>query len=236
MSEQYPHAPLVQAICEVRFHGETAIESARPRIQKELRDSLPLLFVPKAKPDVAVALQPYVFMATDQTEQFHCALNSFAYITKRYSGYAKYRERLLGLARQFSEIVPEVQELTRVGLRYINHIPILRESKEAAIPLEDYLTVGLKLPPSIGATLTQLESTFTVRLAAGTLKVMLRVEEGASAVGPERLVLDFDFAQLDDLQMTRLPEYLDVAHEQTKRVFTDLVSDRYLPVMRGNTQ
>lgn len=236
MSEQFPHAPLVRAIFEVRFPGETAVDLAKPRLQRELRASLPHLLVPKVKLDVAVALQPFIFSTEDQSEAFQVALNSFAYSTGKYPGYVLFKERVLGLARVFSETVPEVQKLNRVGLRYINHMPILRESKAAAIPLQDYLTVGLNLPPSIpGANLTELNSAFTVRLGPGSLKVMLKVEAGPSAAEPERLVLDFDFSQLDDLRLSALADYLDAAHEQTKRVFTDLISDKYLPVMRGET-
>ena len=99
------------------------------------------------------------------------------------------------------------------------------------------MTVGLDLPASIPeANLTELNSAFTVRPASGSLKVVLRVEDGPSAAEPERLVLDFDFSQLDDLRLDGLADYLDVAHEQTKRVFTGLISERYLPVMRGETQ
>ena len=237
MADTYPNAPLARTIFQARFPGETAVDLALPRIQAGLRRTLPKLFVPAAVVGVPPATQPLLFKSPDESESVEIALNSFAYTTNRYPGYAKFREDVLANARIFSEAVPEVEKLNRVGLRYINRIPILRSSKTASIPLKDYLNVGLELPDSIpGANLTELNSAFTVQMDGGQLKVVLQIEAGSSPAEPEVLVLDFDFGQLGDLHIAQLDVYLDRAHEHTKRVFTDLIAPEYFPVMRGELQ
>jgi len=237
MPDIYKNAPLARAIFQARFPGELAIELARPRIQAALRGSFPKLFVANAVVGVAPAIQPYLFKSPDESESIEIALNSFAYTTTRYPGYARFRETVLTHARIFSEAVPEVGKLNRVGLRYINRMPILRESKAAAIPLRAYLNVGLELPTSIpGANLTELNSAFTVQMDGGQLTVVLKIEEGAGPAEPEVLVLDFDFGQLEHLHIRDLELYLDRAHDHTKRVFTDLIAQDYFPVMRGELQ
>jgi len=237
MPDIYKNAPLARAVFQARFPGELAIELARPRIQAALRGAFPKLFVPNAVPGVAPATQPYLFKSSNESESFEIALNSFAYTTTQYPGYARFRQIVLAHARIFSDAVPEVEKLNRVGLRYINRMPILRESKAAAIPLRDYLNVGLELPASIpGANLTELNSAFTVQMDGGQLRVVLKIEEGAGPAEPEVLVLDFDFGQLEDLHIRNLELYLDRAHDHTKRVFTDLIAQEYFPVMRGELQ
>jgi uncharacterized protein (TIGR04255 family) len=231
----YANAPLAQAICQARFPGELAVEVARPKIQGVVRSALPKLYVPIATPGEAPAMQPYVFKSRDESETLAVAVNSFAFTTTKYAGYAEFRENVLRYVGVFSTAVPEVDTLNRLGLRYINRMPILRESKLAALPLRDYLNVSLQLPASIpGVNLSELNIAFSVQMDSGNLKVMLRVEEGSGPAEREVLVLDFDFAQVGpDLRMGNLATYLDRAHAQTKRVFTDLIADKYWPVIRG---
>src|SRR5258705_11013665 len=120
MFDTYQHAPLVQTIFQIRFPGELAIETARPRIQAALRRDLQKLSVPQAAPVVALALQAYVFKSDDDSETVEIALNSFTYTTTRYPGYQPFRGRVIEFSRVFTQNVPEVQKLNRVGLRYVN--------------------------------------------------------------------------------------------------------------------
>jgi uncharacterized protein (TIGR04255 family) len=206
---------------------------ARAAIQERVRDELPKLFVPRATPNVAPALQHYEFRAEDESEGIALALNSFYYYTKRYEGYATFRHRFGHFYRMFSDEV-HIHKLNRAGLRYINHIPVLRPSPESAVPLADYLNVGIKVPaPLAEANLTELNSVFTIRLDQGSLRLLLKLEKLDEPGGREVLVLDFDFGQSDGLAVDRVDHHLDVAHTHTKRIFLELISERYLPVMRS---
>ena len=49
----------------------------------------------------------------------------------------------------------------------------------------------------------------------------------------EKLLLDFDFGQHANLQVGQIESYLELAHRHTKQIFMDLISDKYLPVLRG---
>jgi uncharacterized protein (TIGR04255 family) len=236
MSETFKNAPVVAVIFQLRFAGESVVEIARPRIQQALRPELPKLFVPTCVPGEAPALQPYSLRAADESEAVDLAVNSFAYVSKRYQGFNGFRQSFEKFYRVFSQHV-EIHSLHRVGLRYINHIPVLRESATAAIPLEDYVKVGFKLPSGIpGANLTQLDSTFTVRVDEGSLRLSLQFQKLDTPKQDEVLVLDFDFSLTEDLQVDRVPEYLTRAHEHTKRIFLEMIADKYLPVMKGEDQ
>jgi uncharacterized protein (TIGR04255 family) len=233
MPEVFKNAPLRSTIFQLRFAGETAIETARPRIQEAVRAELPKLYVPKVIPDVPLALQPYVFRSADETEAMEIALNTMSYTTTHYEGYANFKARALHFVGHFREAVPQVEELNRVGLRYVNHIRFLRETKQSAIPLNDFLNVHLGLPTGIPASLTEINTVFGVDMGEGKLRVAIRHERDDDSLRDERLVLDFDFAQGPGLEIDKIEEYLERAHAHTKQIFVDLISERYLPVIRG---
>ena len=236
MSDIFKNAPVVGAIFQLRFAGETAVEAARPQIQQTLRSELPKLYVPKCVPGEAPALQPYSLRAADDSEGIDFAVNTFSYVCKRYQGFKVFKSRFEHFFGVFSRHV-SIHSLTRVGLRYVNHIPVLRESETAAIPLEEYVKVGFRLPPAIpGANLTQLDSTFTVRIDDGSLRLALQFQKLNTPKQEEVLVLDFDFSRTEELAVDRVLEYLDKSHQHTKRIFLEMISDQYLPVMRGEEQ
>lgn len=233
MSEVFPNAPLVEAVFALQFAGEALIEVVRPKIQEAVRHELPKLFVPRAVADVAPALQPYEFRSDDQTEIVAVAINRFSYHTRKYGGFELFRTRFQHFYGVFAEHI-RLHRLNRVGLRYINHIPVLRPSEGAPIPLADYLRVGIQTPDSIPAELSELNCAFTVRVGrSDRLHIKLQYKQLDGPAQREILVLDFDFAQTEDLDAANLDTYLDKAHEYTKRVFLDLVSPKYLPLMKG---
>jgi uncharacterized protein (TIGR04255 family) len=235
VADLLPNAPLVLAIFQLRFAGETAVEAGRVAFQEATRDRLPKLYVPKTIVGQAPSLQGVVFRSEDESESVELAVNAFTYYSSRYDGFSSFKERVQSYLEVFNRSV-KIHRLTRAGLRYVNHIPILRASPTAAIPLDDYLNVGLRLPATLGADLTEVNTAFTIRMAEGTLRILVKHERIAEPRDGEILVLDFDFAQEDNLNQAQVEEYLDRAHAHTKRVFSDLISAKYWPIMRGETQ
>jgi uncharacterized protein (TIGR04255 family) len=189
-----PNAPLVLAIFQLRFAGETAVEAGRVAFQDATRDRLPKLYVPKMVVGQAPALQGVTFRSDDESESVELAINAFTYYSSRYEGFSSFKERVRSYLDVFSRSV-KIHRLTRAGLRYVNHIPILRASPTAAIPLGDYLNFGVKLPSTFEADLTEVNTAFTVRMAEGALRIVVKHEPKAEPSGGELLVLDFDFAQ-----------------------------------------
>jgi uncharacterized protein (TIGR04255 family) len=234
MSEIFPNAPLREAVFQVRFSGELSVEVARARIQDEVRSELPKLYVPRATPGVAPALQPIALHSEDESEIVGIALNSFSYHSKRYAGFSTFHARFRRFWMVFSEHV-RLTRLTRVGLRYINHIPVLRPSEAAPIPVEDYINVKFQLPPAVGGDLTHLNTTFEVRMEEGVLRIVIEHKKLEAPPQSEILLLDFDFGQEEGLVVPDVERYLERAHQHTKRIFLDLISDKYLAVMRSTS-
>jgi uncharacterized protein (TIGR04255 family) len=234
MSDLFPNAPLVNAIFQVRFAGETAIETARPSFQEAVRSELPKLYVSKAEVGVAPALQPYTFRNDAETESVDLALNAFSYSTSAYPGFAEFKNRF---QRFFTEVSSRVviHKLTRIGLRYINHIPVLRAAADERIPIEDYLNVGFSLPGALGgANLVGLNGVFQLKFEGGTLRMQLEHKGLNTPSRDEVIVLDFDYSQQDALSVAGLDQHLELAHTQTKAIFLSMISPKYLTVLKGD--
>lgn len=232
MAELFPNAPLRDATFEVRFLGELIIEARRHEFREKIRSKYPKLYVPNAQPGVSPPLQPYSFKDQEETTSLNLAINTFSMTTSRYLGFEAFKTEFLSSFDLFQEIF-RIPKITRTGLRYVNHIPVLRES--GVIPLKDYLNVGLRLPTSIPEAYEDFSLFFVTRVGEGKMRciVQYQVEQPQ---GRGFLVLDFDYSIEGDLEPSRMSEFLEVSHRHTKEIFLSLLTDDYISVMRGETQ
>ncbi len=230
MSELFPRAPLVATIFQLRFGGEIAVEAARPLLQDAVRGDLPKLFVPKAVPGLAPALQGYVFRADDDSEGIDVAINSFAYMTTRYPGFGRFNDRCMRFLGLFLGLVP-IHRPNRLGLRYVNQIPVLRESPKARIPIEDYLTIDFLLPTMVASRgYTELDVTVRVPTELGAMRI--HVDHATEGGDREVLRLDFDYSESDGIVLADVQSFLDRAHDMTKRLFMEILSPQYLELIQ----
>jgi uncharacterized protein (TIGR04255 family) len=230
MSALFPRAPLAATIFQLRFGGEMSVEAARPLIQDAVRADLPKVFVPKVVAGTAPALQGYAFRSEDASEGVDLAINSFVYMTYRYPGFQGFRERCLKFWSVFQRHVV-VHRPNRLGLRYVNHIPILRESKSAGIPLDDYLTVDVVLPAMVmKRPFTEFSLNLQVPALPGQMRI--QIEHQTPDEGQELLQLDFDYSERESIDLNDLNGFLERAHAMTKHLFLEIVTPQYLELIR----
>jgi uncharacterized protein (TIGR04255 family) len=111
--------PLAEATAEIRFPGDARVEAWRGELQQQVRKDFPLLFVPFAKEGEAPALQHYRFQCEDSSMTLSLAVNSLAFSTRVYPGWAAFRARILGYWSLLNGAISP-RRLTRIGLRYKN--------------------------------------------------------------------------------------------------------------------
>lgn len=230
MAGLYKNAPLQSASFEARFHGDLAIESRRHEFQRLLKSEYPLLFVPHAALDKSPTLQHYQFRKEDASAVVMLAVNSFVYTSNRYPGFDAFKRELERVWEQFSSLF-EISVFTRLGLRYINHLPIIRTEK-SAIPLSQYVTANLKVIPSLS-----IDPIFAVGLSivseVGDGQMRLVMQNDQSKAGVEVLILDFDFFRATNIERSGRQSFIQTAHDHIERRFLDLISPDYVKIMRG---
>lgn len=228
-NEVYQNAPLVEAIFEIRFPVEPAIECNRDKFYEKIRKIYPKVLVPKSFKGRAAALEPYKFEREDNTSGVMLSINNLAVYTRKYEKFALFQKETMEMLSIFQGLF-KIQNLDRIGLRYINIIPLTRENN--IIPIQSYLNIHVSLPKSIPTDFKSLNIIFVSQTKVGTITT--RIEPVISQdQTKEVFILDFDYAKKDNLKFDLIEKYLNESHNHTKYLFEELITEEYKKVMRG---
>ena len=236
-SEVYPNQPLVEVVFEIRFPGEVRVECERHLFWEKIRDDYPNVLVPHAQTDKAMALMPYKFRRDDGTMAVMVCMNSLALSASVYPGYEVFSKELLRVYKIFGEVF-SVKKLNRIGWRYINVIPFLREN--GAIPLTKFLNLGFKVPSSVPEEFKNLNLTFESEHHGGSVITQLQVIQKSKDETDkgEALLLDFDYGRVptdnEKLDFKDVPKHLKDAHSKTRQLFEEFITDEYRQYLRGD--
>jgi uncharacterized protein (TIGR04255 family) len=222
----YPNAPVQEVVFEIRFPGEPAIECKRDLFFDRVRGEFPEVHVPTFQPGErqAVALMPYHFKSADRSRSILTALNLFAFASSRYLGFHAFRDEASRWLKEFAAFF-KIGRLTRTGLRYINLIPLLPDSRAS-----DLLKVKVALGDYPAASVRNLVLGLEIPRPAGVLNMRLAPWPDSKV---SQLVLDFDYAKTENLSIANIEEYLDESHDETKRLFEGLLTDSYRTYLKG---
>ena len=230
-TEVFPNSPLVEVVFEIRFPGDPSFECKRDVVFRKFKDQFPVVQVPSVFPnDRPLAFVPYKFVSADGTKSMAVAINSIFFSTTQYAGYDAFSKEAIGALNAIAAEIP-LDKINRTGLRYVNMIPFSREA--GAVPLGRFLNVGLKTPASIPKEFEDINIAFISRFDGGLLTTRVGRSDGKEGGTGEAIVLDFDYAKTEGLRFRQIKEYLKESHDHTKSLFTDMVTNQYLKVMRG---
>ena len=232
MAAIYKNAPLQNASFEARFHGDLEIESRRYELQRRLKAEFPLLYVPNAALNKAPALQHYRFRKDDGSATVMVAVNSFVYTNSKYPGFEAFKGEVDRLWGQFNELF-DIPVFTRLGLRYTNHLPLIRD-ENGAIPLSRYITVNMELIRSLPAEpIFEIGLSLVSEMRGGQMRFL--VQSDPSTPGAEVLKLDLDFYKTGSIDKGERLTFIENAHKQIEDVFLDVISPDYKKIMEGVT-
>ncbi len=202
--------PLVEASIEVRFPGDARIEARRGEFQQAVRDECPQLLVPKLREGEAPALAPHVYRGDGGKRTVALAINMLAYSTQDYPGWRAFVERYL---RYWSMLAgwTEPEELTRVGLRYINRFDadLQRRLRRSDPP-------GFLWP--LQRSVARHHGRSTINLDGHEVDVTVHYE----AEGDEGLTIDID-AHADGVDAKELEGTLTMLHSAVEGVLVSAV-------------
>ncbi|MEK7849397.1 MAG: TIGR04255 family protein [Candidatus Omnitrophota bacterium] len=228
MDEIYKNAPLIEVVFEIRFPAEFAIKCKTDLLYHQIKSVFPIIV--EHRPESGFI---YDFLNKSQKEIIRLSLDRVSYHAKEYSGgFAKFQEDALKYLQLFINTY-KIEKLTRTGLRYVNHMPIVKIN--GLVPLEKYINFGYKLPGTrIPNQFEQLHTILVVKIDTGKLKILLQTKEITDITKTEVLVLDFDFMYTGQLDAKNIVEYIAKSHTYTKDIFEDLIASEYKKVMRGD--
>ncbi|MCK4905009.1 TIGR04255 family protein [bacterium] len=224
---QFKNPPVREVVFEVRFPAELSIECKKDEFYEKIRKIFPSIFIPKTIATEAYAVEPYQFKNLGGTKIIRFSINQYAFITKQYESYKVFKQECLEYMNLFFKIY-NITRFKRIGLRYINHIPISHDDK--GIPIAKYLNFGYKLPKVIPNEFSLFSSMFVTKLGSGKLRTVVQYEPHLEKI----IVLDFDYFLERDLVANKLQKYLEDSHRYTEKVFLSIITDKYRKIIEGD--
>jgi uncharacterized protein (TIGR04255 family) len=228
-NEIYPHSPLREVVAEIRFGGEIAIETKRDLFFEKVRDKYPDVYVPQNVPGKSAALQAYQFEDPDKERGTALAINRFAFYERSYSGHEAFIGEFLRLANLVSEFYG-VDKLNRVGWRYINIIPFVRQRQ--IIRVGDVLNLALSVGEEPVRKFHDLNLEWVSPADEGVLITRLQ-SATESPSKQEILKLDFDSFATEELSMGNLRETTTLVHNHARLMFERMITNEYRQYLRG---
>jgi len=141
---------------------------------------------------------------------------------KPYPEWPAFKALILEQLHVYTDVAKE-QQLTRIGLRYINRIEI----PAAKFELEQYFvalpSVPAGIPDTFGSFLMQVEiphddPSMTLRLAVGSLP--------PSAADQSAVMLDLDMVTDQAPNIDGVAAWLDTAHDRLETVFDKSLTEK----------
>jgi uncharacterized protein (TIGR04255 family) len=224
----YPNQPLAEVAVEVRYAGELAVEARRHEFQALIRDTYPKLLLPGAQGGVAPSLQHYRFEREDELSGVQVAVNSFSYYSRRYPGAPEFIDEATRLYGFFSSLVPSI-DVRRVGWRYINAIPFIREG--TTIPLSRYFTARSVFADGLHDRYIRVN--LEAEYDAGPSHVSVRLASMTNVAIPQQEALILDIDASDSGGASGVPNAFQKLHGVARNVFEEFISEEYRAFLRG---
>jgi uncharacterized protein (TIGR04255 family) len=228
MGKLYKNSPLVESVFEIRFPPELAIECRRDEYYSRIREEFPEVNFPLADTSEPYALKNYLFRDRQREKGIQFSVNKCSFHRYKYLGFAEFKDQALRNLTMFAKEFG-IQVLHRTGLRYVNHIPILREN--GVIPLTKYLNFGFRMPQSIPEQYDFLHTVLFAKIADGAVRILIQYRKLSDDKETEVIVIDFDYFHEGNLTFSSVETYIDESHKHTKKIFEDLVTEHYRKIM-----
>lgn len=239
---QYKNPPIEEAVCELRFNASgwditwpaqllnlTKSEYAgKPRSQQQSIVSI--------EPGTGFTVKPESLktqlVSSDGRRLLGIAPGTFSIHELRpYSGWENFRKRILASTQSLLQVATEVS-IVRIGIRYINRIPIQDEAAE----LSDYFTC---VPTKTGNLPEAVTSFFArVDFASPQEDSIVRVTFASGEGSMDELVVMVDIDAIWENQSTPLvltadgdsikkfDQMLCSLRDRERQVFEGLITDR----------
>lgn len=230
-AEIYPNQPLIEAVFEIRFDGELSVDSDKDKFYNSIRANFPKLSFSQQS-TIETGFRRFLCKDVTGSEAVQFSIDRCSFHSYKYSGgYAAFGKNALKVISGFCNRF-NIETIKRTGLRYIDHIPIVRE--EGLIPLKKYLNFWYELPKSLSETFGYENLLTMLEVKKGDGHLRLQISSLQREDGIDMVVLDFDYAIFGELKVSNLKNYLETSHAHTKQVFEDLITDYLRQIMRGN--
>ena len=231
VEEIYPNSPLIEVICELRFKKNLKIECQRHNFYEKISEKYVHILVPNFSPNSLLALMPYKFENEKRDAGVMLAIDKFSYYNKqKYVGHNEFMEEFMSLLDLLVKSCA-LNNLTRIGWRYINVIPFTRES--GLLPLNDFFNLKFSFSQNLMSNFENFDTVFVTKVEDGSITAKLQTAMDSKS-RQEVFVLDIDFARTENLLIKNVAKDMQHAHNQARLLFENSITDNYRQYLRGD--
>lgn len=228
-SNIYKNPPLIESVFEIRFPGNLSIECKRDLFYNKIKNIFPQILIPQITNAKAPALEPYRFQDKNDSKGIMVGINKIAFYCKKYKGFEYFKEDVLKYFTIFNGLF-KITKLNRIGLRYINMIPVIREKE--ILPFHHYLNIEINLHNITSDNFKDLSIILTTPVNNGNITTRIKSATSEDKT-KEAIILDFDYSKEMNLNFKSIEKYLNESHKHTKFFFESLITKDYKKYMDG---
>ena len=237
MSRIYKNPPLIEALCEFRFQGDSNWDLTLPGLfYREVKEKFPKKREQNAvdvqfhgsQPETGIqgTMIPKVqFFSEDESclVQLSPSLLTINHLYP-YPNWDHFKALILEMLSTYSAIA-NPGPFARIGLRYINRI-----EQHEGNSVNNVLNYFPLLPHSLDQSPKNLLSRVEIEFDEhnGILILTLASIPGENP-NTKLYLLDLDFvtADISDISVTNVHEWIEIAHEQIEKVFEASITDTF---------
>lgn len=232
IEKEFDNPPLREVAFELRFAPLLKVQRDLADFQDLIVEDYPTYGTEKISVN-GEKLHSWRFTSEDQSRTVRVTERSFGFITNRYQSFETYKSELLKRLESFHEIF-KITSFHRMGLRYINNIPLNSERPQAS--LLEYVNPVLDLKRFQADKISQFACEIRLSKESGQLTIRTGlIGIGAKADGDIRsepiYILDLDFYQ-EGVSRNSITALLDTFHGEIQIEFLTQVREVYIGVMQ----
>jgi len=212
---------LQEVIFDVRFQSKEDVSLVVGALYEKLKTKYPT-FQNMNVPDFPVDIPEfgdvvrYRVYTKDRKALYSLGRNVLTVNTLKYTSFTNFFREINEVLTSYLQIAP-IDKTRRLGLRYINNIPLDRE-------LTEIINVEVKTPESVRNTTNSFQYTITNTTELGELTLRITKNKNKNSI-----VLDLDLykEQTTEKTVTDITRWVDDAHTQIYNFFKELLTENY---------
>jgi len=217
--KKFKKAPIVEAIFEMRFPINLSIDTKKDQFYNFIKAEFPDIKPPQPTPFEHHLIQPIGYYSTTGKKNLNCSVSKFSVITREYNTFQDFKQSIVKYVTKLAELYG-IQEITRLGLRYINRI----EAKSGNF--NKYLNFNFALPESLSKNeLQDFQTLLNTKLEKGHLRTIIAKDK--KELG-NYLLLDNDVIFEGVYEVKLIDGLLAEMHEKIETVFLDMLVKEYV--------
>jgi len=225
LGEVFPANPIREVDFEIRFAPRLRVQAEMWRFQESVVTEYADVALESAILPNGTTLGVTVFQNQAKARLIKVSPQNMALAFSAYANFEEFKDEVLKRSDEFCKIFG-VTSLTRVGLRYVNEIPLPTQQSGSMTRYVRPLVAFDRIPLD-----TVQQFALQMSATAGNHMVLVRT---AMLVGPIRTyILDIDAYTEIVKQASEIGALLDQFHDTAQRFFLDHVTDEYKQVMRA---